>query len=69
MYWIRILPTCPGGRDVDLPESVKHRNTEGDTIILVPGQTMEVTAEEWKYLNAHHKDFLSKWVLVLAEPR
>lgn len=53
---IRVLPTAQR-RDVNLDETVTHRSTDGDALFLVPGQSKEVTRDEWAFIKQHHGDF------------
>lgn len=59
MHWVKYSKTAPGGRDVNLPETLAHRSVEGDTLLLVPGANYELTDEEWAFLEREHKDLLA----------
>ncbi len=67
LAWIQVKKTAKRGRDINLPESVTHRSVQGDTLILVPGHSYEVTTEEWNLIKTEHKDLL-KDITVLREP-
>lgn len=58
MVWIKVIETARG-RDVDLPETVKHRSIVGGTLILTPGASREVTDEEWEHIKQAHPDLLA----------
>ena len=68
LAWVKMKPTAKRGRDITLPESLTHRSVAGDTLILVPGQSYELTVEEWDLIKAEHKDLLSD-LMVLREPQ
>jgi hypothetical protein len=57
MVWIRVLPQAIG-RPVQLDGGVKHRSVEGDTLLLTPGHSREITDEEWAFVQANHADLL-----------
>lgn len=58
MKWILLRETAKSGRDVDLPDSVVHRSVRGNTLILVPGHSRTITADEWEHIKSHHSDLL-----------
>jgi hypothetical protein len=41
--------------DIELPAEVKHRSG-GHVILLIPGQSQEITEEEWAFIKANHPD-------------
>ena len=57
LVWIRVLPEG-SGRAVQLEPSVKHRSVDGDTILLTPGCSREVTEDEWTFIQREHADLL-----------
>lgn len=55
MVWFRMLHNAMK-RDVEFPaDEVAHRSREG-SLMLAPGQSYEVTREEWDYLTKQHSD-------------
>lgn len=58
LVWLRVLPEADS-RSVQLPADVKHRSVDGDTLLLTPGQSREVTEDEWTHLQREHADYLS----------
>ena len=58
MVWIKLSDTVREGRDINLPDSLAHRSVEGNTLILTPGRSQEVTREEWEHIQSCHADLL-----------
>lgn len=56
MICVRVLPGAKG-KDIDLPESVTHRSG-GASVLLIPGQTNELTEQEWEHIERNHPDVL-----------
>lgn len=57
LVWIRVVPQGVG-RAVQLTDEVRHRNVDGDTILLTPGCSREVTEDEWSFIEREHPDLL-----------
>lgn len=57
LVWIRVLPQGIG-RAVQLGDEVKHRSVDGDTLLLTPGCSREVTQDEWEYIQRTQADLL-----------
>jgi len=49
MVWLKVKGTAQTV-DVQLPNTVKHRSVTGDTLIIAPGLSHEVTDEEWDFI-------------------
>lgn len=58
MVWVRMLPTARKGLDVDIPKTLAHRSVHGDTLMFVPGQSHELTEEEWEHIQTAHPELL-----------
>lgn len=57
LVWIHVLPET-SGRQVQLTPEVRHRSVDGDTLLLTPGTTREVTEDEWTFIQREHQDLL-----------
>lgn len=57
LVWIRVLPTGKG-RPVQLTPEVRHRSVDGDTLLLTPGMSREITQDEWQFVQSAHPDLL-----------
>ena len=54
-HWMRYSGPS---RDIDLPATVAHRSVEGNTLMLVPGSSYQLTEDEWKHLESAHPGLL-----------
>ena len=57
LVWIRVFPTGKG-RHVQLTPEVRHRSVDGDTLLLIPGMSREITQDEWQFVQSAHPDLL-----------
>ncbi len=57
LVWFRMLPGAPK-RSVQLPAEVRHRSVDGDSLLLTPSSSREVTEDEWQHIQSAHPDLL-----------
>lgn len=52
MPWVKF--TGPSPADIDIPDDLAHRSVGGDTLMLIPGSSYELTNDEWNFLLKQH---------------
>lgn len=64
MVWLRFLHNCPkrcvelSGVGEDGKPLVANRSADGDTLLVAPGHSKEVTDAEWKHIQERHADLV-----------